>query len=201
MGPDSGKDREIPKGPRSQGIWSSAGAWMRSECAGGEQREGAELGGGEACPLGVLSSSAPFLSVRLEPALFLAPGRWTYLQSRILINKLQWMSWCAHLFPFGSKHKAWAPSYIPPTSPPSPPSERPLQTSRCIAHPGPGRKQRLPTVLTPGWGQAGGLMRERCFLPQLWKSLQRLVLRPALLLLLLLLAWDLSWVGAALLPA
>lgn len=65
MGPNSGKDREIPKGPRSQGIWSSAGAWMRSECAGGEQREGAELGGGGTCPLGVLSSSAPFLGVSL----------------------------------------------------------------------------------------------------------------------------------------
>lgn len=120
VGPDSGNDREIPQGPRSQGIWSSAGAWMRSECAGGEQREGAELGGGGACPLGVLSSSAPFLGVCLEPALFLAPGRWTCLQSRTLINKLQWMSWCAHLFPFGSKHKAWAPSYIPPHLPSQP---------------------------------------------------------------------------------
>lgn len=105
-------------------------------------------------------------AVQLSPlSRRVAPGRWTCLQSRTLINKLQWMSWCAHLFPFGSKHKAWAPSYIPSTSPPSPPSERPLQTLVALLTLAQEGSRDCPQSSHLDGARLGGLMKERCFFP------------------------------------
>lgn len=71
--------------------------------------EGADLGGERACPLGVRSSSALFLS--MAPGVCPLPGSWALDLSPDphSVNKLQWMSRCAHLFPFGRNNRTRAP--------------------------------------------------------------------------------------------